>query len=225
MRYLMLFVLVFGLFTLEPRLAVQRNPLEAEKPVKMTLSEFFLQFLGEFRYTLASYIWLNTEIYHHELGLTWIASTTGKGDPKKIGEILAICRIVTTLDPHFINAYDIGGWRLAKSLGNIQEGVAFLQQGLADNPGNILLNQDLGEIYFIYAKNYKNSIPYLEIASKGSADITQKSLNLHMLAYAYTKEKKFHQAIKVYHSILILNPQEKMLEYRIKELQRKHSKN
>src|SRR5579872_6126652 len=143
MKRLVLGLALIGLLAVEPFLGQERFSNGLEERAQISVSEFFLRFFGEIRYTLASFLWLKTEIYHHELNLS-ISSRIGAEDPKKVGELLAICRLVTRLDPGFVQAYDVGAWRLAAGLGRFDDGFAFLKEGLSHTPDSPLLNSDMG---------------------------------------------------------------------------------
>lgn len=218
MKFFWILFLLSSLFLIEPRLASQRMALHLEKTGKASVLEFFFSMLGEFRYTLASYIWLNTEIYHHELGLTLESAATGRADPKKVGEILAICRLVTRLDPKFVEAYDVGGWRLGKGLGKFPEAIAFLREGIAQNPESALLYEDLGEIYFFYSRNYPGAVSALSQVAELTHNRIMKMNSYRMIGISYEKMKQRESAIKIYNRLLKINPGDTIIKNRVKKL-------
>ncbi len=224
MKRVLLIVLLVALLGIEPLLNEQRSALQLEEQGKATPTEVMLRFLGEIRYTLASYLWLKTEIYHHELGLTTLSSKVGVGDPKKIGELLAICRLVTRLDPGFVQAYDVGAWRLAQGLGKFVLAVDFLKEGLAHNPNSATLNIDLGLVYFLYLKDCKDAIPYLEKTVTLDKDRLEKGNALRLLGHCYKKEGRVHEAMASFQQLLVLFPDDSGVRAQLKALEKSAGK-
>lgn len=206
MKKIIFILLLIGLFAVEPYLGNLRVHEQLEGKAAPTATEFALQFLGEIRYTLAAYLWLKTEIYHHELGLAMSPGVVGSANARKVGEILSICRLVTRLDPHFIQAYDLGYWRLAKSLGKYDEAIAFLREGLEKNPESALLNDDMGQLYFLVLKDCGHAIPYIERASTLNQDKVGLSLDLRILGHCYERQNQSNKALQAYQRLLLLNP-------------------
>jgi tetratricopeptide (TPR) repeat protein len=165
-RIAIIFVVLLGIIFIEPFIGRERIRLHLEQSRKMTMSNFVFRFLGQIRYTMASYLWLNVEIYFHELGGVSVSSRVGTGNPKKLGELLGLCRLVTSLDPHFIAAYDVGGFELIGGLGKFKQGFRFLKQGAANNPESARVYDNIGSMYFFYARSCPKAIPYLEKAVK-----------------------------------------------------------
>lgn len=225
-KFLIAFFLI-ALLVIEPFLAKERQTVGLEENEKISVSETLFRLMGEIRYSLASYLWLKMEIYHHELGLDEVTSRIATGDPKKIGEILAICRIVTKLDPGFIQAYDIGSWRLAQGLGKFDKAIAFLKEGIAHNPKSAALYGDIGTIYFFYEKDYPRAIPYLKNAiqlSDEKSNQAEKALRLKMLGYSYEKVNDFQGALKAFEALDRLTPSDPSVQYQLDNLRKKKSR-
>ena len=79
-------------------------------------------------------------------------------------QILPILRLITWLDNHFIKAYDFGGYFLAITLNQPQEGIDFLEEGIKNNPTSYDLYQGLAYVYFHKMKNYTMAINYAKKA-------------------------------------------------------------
>lgn len=217
-------IFLAGLFLLilliEPKLADLRTRELWEEPGLPTAGEFALRFLGEIRYTLAAYLWLKVEIYHHELEIDFSSHKSGLAETKKIGEILSICRIVTRLDPHFVQAYDVGAWRLAESLGEVNQAIDFLNEGLKTNPENALLNDDLGQIYFFLLKDCERAVPYLEMGARKNKEKVSLGIDLRILGHCYEKENRTHDAIHAYWVLERLFPDDPLPANRLKLLRK-----
>jgi tetratricopeptide (TPR) repeat protein len=62
--------------------------------------------------------------------------------------------VITTLDPHFIEAYDLGSIALAELAGQAELGNALLQKGISANPHAWRLHFVLGFNYFFHQRQY-----------------------------------------------------------------------
>lgn len=221
MKKIILISALFILVLIEPFLSRERQALRLEQHDKLSLSNALPQLLGELRYTLASYLWLKAEIYHHELGLTDVTSHVGRGDPKKIGELLGICRLVTTLDPGFTQAYDIGSWRLAQGLGKFDKAIQFLDEGIAYNPTNGALYGDKAMIYVLYMKDCHSAIPSLKQWIKLTDDSLQRINGLRILGHCFEHEKRYSEAYKTLEALDALTPHDPLIKQRLDLLRKK----
>lgn len=116
-------------------------------------SSALLDILGEVRYTAAAVLWMKTDYYQHEY----------EHEGKTLAEnsaIMPLIRLITLLDPHFVQAYDFGAYHLAVNLKKHKESIAFLEEGLANNPNSFDLNWEYG--FLMYKdKSYERALPYL----------------------------------------------------------------
>ncbi|HEV7219514.1 MAG: tetratricopeptide repeat protein [Terriglobales bacterium] len=82
----------------------------------------------------------------------------GTGDYKLLGPLL---EITTTLDPKLLVAYEFGSNFLTskppQGAGMPQEAINLVQQGIHNNPDEWRLYYDLGFIYYLDRKDYKNA--------------------------------------------------------------------
>ena len=124
-----------------------------EKYANLAYSSALLDIVGELRYTAAAILWVKIDIYHHE------HEFRGK-EIMRNAEILPLFRMVTLLDPHFIQAYDTGAFNLVVDLKKVDEGLAFLREGIRNNPDSFELNWEYGFLMY-YEKKYEEALPYL----------------------------------------------------------------
>ncbi|MEQ8188684.1 MAG: hypothetical protein ABRQ39_12000 [Candidatus Eremiobacterota bacterium] len=121
---------------------------------------------GETRKTMAAVLWGRILTYHTETSHATFYGPRKDVKPsgnlfKSEGEqILPILRLITWLDNHFIKAYDFGGYFLAITLNQPDEGIAFLEEGIRNNPTSYDLYQGLAFIYFYKIKNYSMAVTY-----------------------------------------------------------------
>jgi len=113
--------------------------------------------LGEFRIVAANLIWLNVvDRYHHEFmeqGGNWAKNVA----------LLPYLKMLTWLDPHFIEAYDTASSILANT-GKMNESEAFLKEGVAHNPNSSQLFYDLAVVQAWYHNDAKAALPYAKSA-------------------------------------------------------------
>ncbi|MDR3708493.1 MAG: hypothetical protein P4L33_09330 [Capsulimonadaceae bacterium] len=146
------------------RVGVERGYLasteqEAGQPSNRALAHAF----GEFRIVAANMIWLNVvDRYHHEFmeqGGAWSRNAS----------LLPFIRMITWLDPHFIEAYDVAG-AILPSLHQFDEGQRFLDEGIKNNPSNWQLYYDLAMLHAWYQRDAKAALPYARKARELATD-------------------------------------------------------
>jgi hypothetical protein len=112
---------------------------------------------GEFRIVAANLLWMKVvEHYHHQ----YIAQG---GDWSKNQSLLPYIRMITWLDPHFVEAYDVGEGILAQ-LNRDKEAKDFLDEGIRNNPHSWEMYNDMALLYAWYQKDAKDALPYAERA-------------------------------------------------------------
>ena len=112
-----------------------------------------LDILGELRYTAAALLWMKTDYYQHEYEYQGFDYRTNE-------PIMPLIRLVTILDPHFVQAYDFGAFHLAVNLKKREESIKFLQEGITNNPDAFELNWEFGFLLY-YDKKYSEALPFL----------------------------------------------------------------
>ena len=178
---------------------------------------------GETRKTMAAMLWGRLMIYHTETSHASLPKKNQTGprineNPyiKEGTQLLPILRLITWLDPNFIKAYDFGGYFLAINLNKSKDGIAFLQEGISNNPGNYDLNFGLAFIYFRKVENYELAIKYgkqsLLAAIKLPDDDINKIANcansLRLIGHSYRKSGNMEYAHKYFLMIEEVNPAE-----------------
>ena len=126
-------------------------------------SEAVSHALGEFRIVAANLIWLNIiDKYHHQF-------MEQGGDWSKNAAVLPYTRMITWLDPHFTEAYDVGGAILIE-LGRYKDARSFLSEGTSNNPTTWQLPYDLAMMHAWNLKDPKSALPYAEQAQVAASD-------------------------------------------------------
>lgn len=195
---LLLILLVLAIFFMGQAVGRTKISMTPANQDQLTPMGLFLEALGEMRYTLAAYLWIKTDIYHHEMiaeGLDW----------KKNTAIVPMIRFVTILDPHFVAAYDFGGYHLAVNLGRADEGLKFLFEGLRNNPENSDLLQTMGFVCF-HLERYAQAVIYLERALPGRTTRIVRLNTLRLLAHSWIRLGEKTKALYYLGEILKMEP-------------------
>jgi len=109
------------------------------------------------------------------------------GDQMK--EIIPWLYYAAEIDPHNVLAYTLTGFYLCDRLKKVDQGIAFLREGLRKNPDSWEINAELGRIYFQHVKNYEVAVQYLSQAwvllQEAPHDKFQERYILSFLARSY----------------------------------------
>lgn len=92
-------------------------------------SAVYVAMLGQFRTVAANLLWIKADDYHHEFLETnphWSQNE----------EILPLMRMITWLDPNFVQAYTAGSWMLGIYMEKPDQGMEFLEEGIRNNPNS-----------------------------------------------------------------------------------------
>ncbi len=143
--------------------------------------EFVTNFIiGGFRGIAVDIIWIKIDdMWHHG---KWF-------------EIIPLLRATTWLQPHFLEAWELGAWHMAYNLyvyaegmpdreKYIDEGIRFLKEGLARNRNVYDLWFNLGWIYYHKLKDYDEGIRYF----RGAIRYKHPSYIDRLIAHGYRKK-------------------------------------
>jgi tetratricopeptide (TPR) repeat protein len=83
----------------------------------------------------------------------------------QLPHLYALVDFVTSLDPRFIEAYQLGGLFLVIGK-RFSEAIAVYEKGIAANPRRWELPHDLGRLYFIELKDDPQALRWWEVADR-----------------------------------------------------------
>lgn len=127
-------------------------------------------------------LWAQTDVYWHV------------GDYPRI---IALDRIITQADPHFLESFSTGGW-LMESTGKMRDAEAFYQQAAAQNPRKSFAWYTLGMFYFNTLKDYGAAARAFETGTRQrDAEIN----DWKMLAHTYEKMQNVDTAVATWRTI------------------------
>ena len=124
------------------------------------------------------------------------------GDPE---QLIPWYRIQTIINPLDINAYVTCAFFLADFSKKSDKALAFLEEGIKNNPDSPVLHEAAGRLYFEKWKNYDEAIPYLQRAIAVGKEISdrdkkqEKAFNdaYLFLARAYRKKGDLDSALRI----------------------------
>ncbi len=119
---------------------------------------------GEFRIAAANLIWDKViDHYHHQ----YMAQG---GDWSKNESLLPMLQLIVTLDPHFIQAYQLMGGTILPKTGHIAEGKRVLAEGIKRNPNDWELDREMALLLAAAEKNPAAALPYAEAGLRNADD-------------------------------------------------------
>jgi len=144
--------------------------VEKSRPPAPETESVVCALAGEFRTVAANLLWMKAEVYHHEF-------IRHGGDWNENKDILPLIKLITDLDPHFVEAYLTGAWMLATGLDRKRDALAYLQEGILNNPKSYELYEEVGTLYARQLEEPRKGLPFLEKAfSLARDDFDRKRL-------------------------------------------------
>ncbi|MCX8053356.1 MAG: hypothetical protein N3B12_06075, partial [Armatimonadetes bacterium] len=118
-----------ALATLFCGIAVTENSALSTRPVapESAKDSSIYMLAEEFRVVFANLLWIKAEQYHHEYLLRNHNWTRNK-------ELMGLLELITKLDPHFVEAYEVGAYILAEGYNDPNRALAYIRRALVDNP-------------------------------------------------------------------------------------------
>ena len=123
-------------------------------------------------------------------------------------EIIPWFYLATVFDPQYVQAYTVGGFWLGMQLEKPDAAVAFLREGLRNNPDAWEIYAQLGEMYFTAKQDNEKSAAYLKrayalIQTSGADDFRKKEI-LVFLAAAMERLGQLRESLHYYEQLSCL---------------------
>lgn len=99
--------------------------------------------LGDVRNLVADFLWLRVDEYQHRRRI--VGGDLDRGDDEALMPLL---RLITWSNPHFVDAYALGGQWLAFHFNEPRQAVAFYEEGIRNNPKNVDLLTGAAWVYW-----------------------------------------------------------------------------
>jgi hypothetical protein len=120
-------------------------------PKSAQLKPMLLGFHG----VAADLVWIQVVQY---VGTHWLTD-------RKFPQLSEALELVTSLDPHFIEPYRLGGVYLIYLSRQPEAAVSLLEKGAVANPGRWELPHDLGRYYFLEARDDARALRWWELSA------------------------------------------------------------
>ena len=129
--------------------------------------------------------------------------------------IIALDRVMTEADPHFVEPYSTGGW-LMESMGNNAEAEKYYRLGTTRNPLSSYMWFNLGFFYFNTLKDYPDAVT----AFHSAANAPDGGFNdWKMLAHSYEKNNQPQEALAVWKKLHDKYPADAVVLHNLDEIQ------
>ena len=129
---------------------------------------------GEFRIAAANLIWDKVvDHYHHQF-------MAEGGDWAKNESLLPMLQLIITLDPHFIQAYQLMGGAILPRTGHIAEGQKVLAEGIQRNPNDWEMDREMAMLLSYTEHQPAAALPYAEAGLKNADDDFSVHLMTHL---------------------------------------------
>ncbi len=143
-------------------------------------------------------------------------------------EIMPWFELASIADPHYIQAYIVGGYWLGMRLGKPERALRFLKKGLKYNPSSWQIYAQMGDVYFFVKRDYQRAIAYFRQAyffMRGTevAGIEKKHV-LVLLAASFEKLKDYGHSLQYYKLVQKTNVRDGVIRKKIETLEKLYQK-
>ncbi|GIV19606.1 MAG: hypothetical protein KatS3mg023_1357 [Armatimonadota bacterium] len=145
--------LVIGCVLSEGLLSANAPKMESA-PAENAALRTVMAMAGQFRIVFANLLWIKVDQYHHEY-------IEHHGDWTQDTDLLPLLRMITWLDPHFVQAYQVAGFMLSGRLHRYEHARQLLQEGIRNNPRSFELYEEMGMAILRARKDYREAYTYL----------------------------------------------------------------
>lgn len=186
--------LVFAVLSMTAVWAAQ--PAEQEmKPIPAAEAE---RRVGESRDFVADLLWEHTEVYWH----------AGEWD-----EVIALCRRIIAVEPHFLEAYNGAAWMLW-SMDRDEEAVELYRAGIAANPDRYEIHHEFG-MYCRYRQKWDEAVEqFRKSVERGAPGYFQ-----HTLPGTLERGGKKREALAEWRALLERFPDDPIAKRHIEDLE------
>ncbi len=187
--------LQIGIDPLRMQKAIEPPSMKSKLGASQLPFEYTLGALTGFRQVIAGLLWVRTDSFFH----------SGNYDA-----ILPMIRVITWLDPNWLDVYATGAWHLMYNFTDTDQrsdrrylgpGIALLDEGIANNPNVYDMYKEKGWNAFDKLKDYELASESLAQGEKADPkyDVTQVG---HLLAHSLEKAGRTDEAIAQWKSVM-----------------------
>jgi hypothetical protein len=153
-------------------------------------------FMGQVRGILADFLWLRVDEYQHRRRI--VGGDLLRADDEAL---MPLVRLITWLNPHFIEAYALGGQWLAFHFDRPNEALSFYEEGIRNNPRSYPLVDGAAWVYWAFLHQNDKALVRAKDAAMIAEDDLQKFQALWLEAHILMSMGDRAGAIRVWHEI------------------------
>jgi hypothetical protein len=153
-------------------------------------------FAGEIRGLLADFLWLRVDEYQHRRRI--VGGDLLRSDDEAL---MPLVRLITWLNPHFVDAYALGGQWLAFHFDRPIEATAFYEEGIQNNPQSFDLLNGAAWVYWRFRHNNPTAAKRAAEAARVATDDIHKFQALWLEAHILASAGDTPGAIRVWRQV------------------------
>jgi hypothetical protein len=151
---------------------------------------------GQLRGLLADFLWLRVDEYAHRRRLV-------DGDLNRADDaaLMPLVRLIAWLNPHYVDAYALGGQWLAFHFGRARDAVTFYDEGIRNNPQAADLLTGVAFVHWRLLHDNKAAAARVEQAANLTGDDQARFQALWLEAHILLDGGDRAGAIRVWHRV------------------------
>lgn len=153
-------------------------------------------FVGQVRGLLADFLWLRVDEYQHRRRI--VGGDLLRSDDEAL---MPLVRLITWLNPHFVDAYALGGQWLAFHFDRPIEATAFYEEGIQNNPQSFDLLNGAAWVYWRFRHDYPAAAKRAAEAARVAPDDIHKFQALWLEAHILANAGDTSGAIRVWRQV------------------------
>ena len=172
-------------------------------------------FAGQIRGLLADVLWLRVDEYAHRRRIA-------DGDINRADDaaMMPLLRLITWLNPHFVDAYALGGQWLAFHFGRPREAVTFYDEGIRNNPRAANLLTGVALVHWRLLHDNGAAAARVEQAANLAEDGLERFHALWLEAHILLEGGDRAGAIRIWHKVAGIPGYSQTAQYYLAQLAR-----
>ncbi len=168
---------------------------EADIPFSMA-AVVVRSFAGQIRGLLADFLWLRVDEYQHRRRI--VGGDLLRADDEAL---MPLVRLITWLNPHFTDAYALGGQWLAFHFTRPRESMEFYEEGIRNNPRDFTLLNGAAWVYWRFQKDYGKAAARARQAAVAAEDDLERFQALWLVAHVLDSSGDRAGAIRTWRDV------------------------
>ncbi len=175
-------------------------------------------FMGQVRGLLADFLWLRVDEYQHRRRI--VGGELLRSDDEAL---MPLVRLITWLNPHFVEAYALGGQWLAFHFARPNESIAFYEEGIHNNPRQYDLIYGAAWVYWTFLHQNETALATAQRAATVAEDDLSRFRALWLQAHIYLSLGNRAAALQAYREVGRIPGYERSSTVLIQRLMRSHA--